>query len=54
MFKVILSLSFIFGFNVIYVNYLKGLGKVRRYALLSFVQNILLMIASFILLNSQI
>jgi O-antigen/teichoic acid export membrane protein len=54
MFQVILSLSFLFGFNVIYVNYLKGLGKVRKYALLSLAQNVLLIIASFILMNSQI
>jgi O-antigen/teichoic acid export membrane protein len=54
LFKVIVSLSFLFGFNVIYVNYLKGLGKVKKYALLSLVQNVLLIIVSFILLNSQI
>jgi O-antigen/teichoic acid export membrane protein len=53
-FKVIVSLGFIFGFNSIYVNYLKGLGKVKEYALFMFTQNILLIIVSFILLNSML
>jgi O-antigen/teichoic acid export membrane protein len=51
LFKTILSLSFIFGFNVIYSNYLKGIGKIRTYALLSLVQNILLIAISFVLLS---
>jgi O-antigen/teichoic acid export membrane protein len=54
MFKAIASMGFIFGFNVIYVNYLKGLGKVRRYAIFSVIQTLILIAVSFILLNSQI
>lgn len=51
-FKVIVSLGFIFGYNVIYTNYLKGLGKVKKYALFTLVQNIFLIIVSFVLLSS--
>lgn len=51
MFKVIVALGFIFGYNVIYSNYLKGLGKVKRFALFTLTQNILLIVASFLLLS---
>jgi len=51
MFKVIVSLSFLFGFNVIYASYLKGLGKVKKYALFVLAQNILLLAISFIILS---
>jgi len=52
-FKVIVSLGFIFGYNVIYTNYLKGRGKVKKYALFTLTQNILLILVSFALLNSM-
>jgi O-antigen/teichoic acid export membrane protein len=52
-FKVIVSLGFIFGYNVIYTNYLKGRGKVKKYALFTLAQNIFLIIVSFALLNSM-
>lgn len=52
MFKVIVSVGLVFGYLVIYANYLKGLGKVKKYALIVFLQNILLIIISFILLTS--
>jgi len=51
LFEAIVSLGFIFGYNVIYCNYLKGLGKVKKYALFTLTQNILLILISFILLN---
>ena len=52
-FKVIVSLGLIFGYNSIYTNYLRGLGRVKKYALLMLIQNIVLIVASFILLNSM-
>jgi len=52
MFKIIVSLGFIFGYVVIYSNYLKGLGKVRKFALFTLIQNIVLIIASFLLLTN--
>ena len=52
MFKVIVFLGFIFGYNVIYSNYLKGLGKVKKFALFTLAQNILLIVASFLLLSN--
>jgi len=52
-FKVIVSLGFIFGYNVIYTNYLKGRGKVKKYALFTLTQNILLILVSFALLYSM-
>jgi O-antigen/teichoic acid export membrane protein len=54
MFNIITSLGIIFGFNVIYANYLKGLGNVKRYAFFVLLQNILLIIVSFALLNSML
>ena len=51
-FKVIVSIGFVLGFNVIYTNYLKGLGKIKRYAILTLLQNALLMAASLIVLSS--
>ena len=51
MFNVITSLGLLFGFNVIYANYLKGLGMVKRYALFALLQNILLIVVSFVILN---
>ncbi len=51
-FKILTIMGLIFGFNTIYVNYLQGLGKVKRFALFVLTQNILLIIISFILLSS--
>jgi len=51
MFKVLVSFGLVFGFNTIYVNYLQGLGKVKRFALFNLIQNVLLFIISFALLN---
>lgn len=53
MFKILVILGFIFGYNTIYVNYLKGLGKVKRFALFVLAQNILLITISFALLASM-
>ena len=53
-FKVLVYLGFVFGFNVIYTNYLKGLGKVKKYALFTLFQNILLILVSFILLDNMV
>jgi len=52
MFKIIVSFGFIFGFNVIYANYLKGLGKVKLFALLTLIQNFVLIVISFVLVSS--
>ena len=54
LFKIIVSLGLIFGYNIIYTNYLKGLGKLRKYAFLVLAQNILLVIVSFTLLNTMV
>jgi O-antigen/teichoic acid export membrane protein len=54
MFKVLVSLGLIFGYNSIYSNYLQGLGKIKRFALFTLTQNILLIIISFALLNSMV
>jgi len=53
MFKAIVSLGIVLGYPVIYSNYLKGLGKVKKYALIVFLQNLLLIAVSFILLTSM-
>jgi len=53
MFKVLVSLGLIFGYNTIYANYLQGIGKIKRYALLTLIQNIFLIVISFALLNSM-
>ena len=50
MFKVITTLGLFFGFNTIYINYLQGLGKVKKVAILTLFQNALLTVISFILL----
>ena len=52
-FKTLVIFGFIFGYNTIYVNYLRGLGKVKRFALFVLVQNILLIIISFALLTNM-
>jgi len=51
MFKILVIFGLIFGFNIIYTNYLQGLGKVKRFALLILLQNILLFVISFALLK---
>jgi len=51
-FKILTIIGFVFGFNTIYVNYLQGLGKVKRFVLFVLAQNVLLIIISFILLGS--
>jgi O-antigen/teichoic acid export membrane protein len=53
MFKVLVSLGLIFGYNTIYANYLQGLGKIKKYALFALVQNVFLIVISFALLNSM-
>lgn len=53
LFKVIVSLGLIFGYNIIYTNYLKGLGKVKEYAIFTLAQNVLLIVISFYILNSM-
>jgi O-antigen/teichoic acid export membrane protein len=50
-FKVIVSMGLIFGYNAIYANYLKGCGKIRKYAVFTLAQNILLFAVSFYLLG---
>jgi len=51
MFKAIVSLGFVFGYNIIYTNYLKGLCMLKKYAIFMLVQNALLLAVSFILLS---
>lgn len=52
-FKILVVLGLIFGFNTIYVNYLQGLGKVKRFALFVLTQNVLLFVISFGLLSTM-
>ena len=52
MFKVLVGLGLIFGFNVIYTNYLQGLGRVKLFGLLVLVQNAILFAVSFMLLSA--
>jgi PST family polysaccharide transporter len=54
MFKILIILGLIFGYNAIYSNYLQGLGKIKKYALLTLIQNILLIFVSFIILSNMI
>lgn len=51
MFKILVVLGLVFGYNTIYTNYLKGLGKVKKFALLTLVQNFLLILISFMLVS---
>jgi len=51
MFKVLTILGFTLGFNTIYASYLQGLGKMKKFILLSLLQNIILILVSFILLS---
>ena len=51
MFKVFVSLGLVFGYAMIYANYLKGLGRIRRYALFTLTQNLILIIISLILVS---
>ncbi len=51
MFKVVVSLGFVFGYNIIYTNYLKGLCMLKKYAIFMLVQNALLLAVSFVLLS---
>jgi O-antigen/teichoic acid export membrane protein len=50
-FKILVSFGLLSGFIMIYANYLQGLGRVRRFALLVLLQNILLFVVSFVLLG---
>jgi O-antigen/teichoic acid export membrane protein len=54
MFKILIILGLTFGYNAIYSNYLQGLGKIKKYALLTLIQNILLIFVSFIILSNMI
>jgi O-antigen/teichoic acid export membrane protein len=51
MFKILVSLGLVLGFNMIYTNYLQGLGRVKMFALLVLLQNALLFAVSFVLLS---
>jgi O-antigen/teichoic acid export membrane protein len=51
MFKILVSIGLIFGFNIIYTFYLQGLGRVKSYAFFVLLQNILLFAVSFALLS---
>jgi len=51
MFRILVSLGLVFGYVIIYANYLKGLGKVKRYALFTLVQNLILIAVSFVLVS---
>jgi len=50
MFQSILSLGLLFGYASIYIAYLRGLGKVKRIALLVLLQNAVLFAVSFLVL----
>ncbi|MFH1473805.1 MAG: oligosaccharide flippase family protein [Candidatus Aenigmatarchaeota archaeon] len=50
-FKALVSFGLVFGFNMIYTNYLQGLGRVKLFALLILLQNIVLFAVSFVLLG---
>jgi O-antigen/teichoic acid export membrane protein len=54
MFKILIILGLTFGYNAIYSNYLQGLGKIKKYALLTLIQNILLIFVSFIILSNML
>ncbi|MBN2203305.1 MAG: oligosaccharide flippase family protein [Candidatus Aenigmarchaeota archaeon] len=49
-FKVLVIMSLLFGYNVIYTYYLQGTGKVKKFAVFAVLQNVLLLAASFALL----
>jgi O-antigen/teichoic acid export membrane protein len=50
MFKVLTILGFALGFNTIYVSYLQGLGRMKKFVLLNLLQNVILILVSFALL----
>jgi O-antigen/teichoic acid export membrane protein len=51
LFKVVVIMGLLFGYNVIYTYYLQGRGKIRKFALFAILQNIILIIVSFGLLS---
>jgi O-antigen/teichoic acid export membrane protein len=51
LFKVVVIMGLLFGYNVIYTYYLQGRGKIRKFALFAILQNIVLIIVSFGLLS---
>ena len=52
MFKVIVSLGLLIGFNVIYTFYLKGMGRIKKFALMTILQNIILIAVSFVIIST--
>ncbi len=50
-FKVVVSLGFAFGYNIILANYLKARCKIKEYAISMLTQNLLLITISFVLLG---
>jgi O-antigen/teichoic acid export membrane protein len=51
LFKVVVTMGLLFGYNVIYTYYLQGMGKVKKFALFAIMQNIILIAVSFYLLS---
>jgi len=50
MFQTILYLGLLFGYANIYISYLRGLGKIKRIALLTLLQDVVLFVVSFLVL----
>ena len=51
LFKVVVIMGLLFGYNVIYTYYLQGIGNVRKFALFAIIQNVILLLVSFGLLS---
>jgi O-antigen/teichoic acid export membrane protein len=51
LFKIVVTMGLLFGYNVIYTYYLQGKGDVKKFALFAILQNIILIAVSFGLLS---
>jgi len=51
LFKVVVTMGLLFGYNLIYTYYLQGMGRVKKFALFAILQNVILIAVSFYLLS---
>jgi O-antigen/teichoic acid export membrane protein len=51
LFKVVVVMGLVFGYNIIYTYYLQGRGKIKKFALFAILQNIILIAVSFYLMS---
>ena len=51
LFKVVVIMGLLFGYNMIYTYYLQGMGRVKKFALFAIIQNVILIAVSFYLMS---